>query len=50
MITYKELSADPKQGIYKVVGTNTFVISDGIKLVHSPRGMTIDADTELEEI
>lgn len=50
MITYKELSENPKQGTYKIIGTNTFVISDGIKLVHSPRGMTIDEDEELEEI
>ncbi len=49
IIKYKELAADPKDGIYRVIGTKTHIIVTGNKLIHSPHGMTIRDDAILEK-
>jgi hypothetical protein len=47
-MTYKDISNNPKDGIYKT-SANTYVIVKDNKLIHSPRGMMI-ADDEILEV
>lgn len=49
-IKYKELAENPTSGIYKVIESNTYVIVEDNKTVHSPRGMSICDDEELMRI
>jgi len=47
-MTYRELISKPIDGLYLVIGTNTHVLINGAKIVHSPHGMTIDDDADVE--
>lgn len=48
-MTYSDLIKNPVDGIFLVLGTHTRVIVEGARVIHSPRGMTIDDDALIDE-
>jgi len=50
IITYKELSSDPVNGVYAIIEGSGYVVVEGNKLIHSPRGVSINDDERLVRV